>query len=163
MASAHPILKLSGIEKVYGTPERPLPVLRSFDLEIDEGEYVAIVGPSGAGKSTLLNILGCLDRPTRGTYELMGEDVSRFDDHKLSHVRKTRLGFVFQSFQLIPHLSVLENVELPLFYARVARKERHRRCRELIERVAPITCRASFPAAKTSGRRSHGRWPTTRR
>lgn len=133
--STHPILQLSGIEKVYGTPDNPLVVLREVDLEINEGEYVAIVGPSGAGKSTLLNILGCLDRPTSGSYLLMGEDVAHFDDQKLTHVRKQRLGFVFQSSQLILHLTVLENVAMPLFYARQPRHARNRRCCELLERV----------------------------
>ena len=130
-----PLVSLSQIEKLYGTPENPLRVLDGIDVTIEAGEYVAIVGPSGAGKSTLLNILGCLDQPTRGSYRLLGEDVAGFDDLKLSHVRRTRLGFVFQSFQLISHLTVLENVEMPLFYARVPRRRRHRRCRELIEQV----------------------------
>ncbi|MEE9230695.1 MAG: ATP-binding cassette domain-containing protein, partial [Acidobacteriota bacterium] len=109
-----PILKLAQVDKVYGSENNPLTVLRQIDLVIEEGEFIAIVGPSGAGKTTLLNILGCLDRPTRGSYLLMGEDVARFDDRKLSRTRKLRLGFVFQSFQLIPHLTVLENVEMPL-------------------------------------------------
>ena len=135
MVSAAPILELGRIDKIYGTAANPLPVLRNVDLRIDAGEYVAIVGPSGAGKSTLLNILGCLDRPTHGSYHLMGEDVARFDDQRLSDVRKTRLGFIFQSFQLIGHLSVLENVEMPLFYARRPKRARHRRCMALLEKV----------------------------
>ncbi len=132
---AQTIVHLNGVEKVYGTAANPLTVLRQINLQICEGEYVAIMGPSGAGKSTLLNILGCLDSPTRGSYALLGEDVARFDDRKLSHVRRARLGFIFQSFQLISHLSVLENVEMPLFYARVPRRERHRKCEALIDRV----------------------------
>ncbi len=135
MIGSDSIVKLAEVGKVYGTAENPLVVLQGIDLEIMAGEYVAIVGPSGAGKSTLLNILGCLDRPSEGAYYFMGEDVAGFDDHKLSRIRKTRVGFVFQSFQLISHLNVLENVEMPLFYARLPRRERHRRCRELIERV----------------------------
>ncbi|MFG0328889.1 MAG: ABC transporter ATP-binding protein [Phycisphaerales bacterium] len=129
------ILQLDGIEKSYGSAVSPLTVLRDVDLRVDEGEFVSIVGPSGAGKSTLLNILGCLDRPTRGSYFLLGEDVARLDDRALSHVRRTRIGFVFQSFQLVPHLSVLENVELPMFYCRIRRGSRRRRCRDLLERV----------------------------
>ena len=135
MVRERPILRLVGVSKVYGSSTNPLPVLKDIHVEIDPGEYVAIVGPSGAGKSTLLNILGCLDRPTSGSYFLSGEDVAGFDDRKLSHVRKSRLGFVFQSFHLIEHLTVLENVEMPLFYARVPRRRRDRLCRELIERV----------------------------
>jgi len=135
MVSATPILELERIEKVYGTATNPVPVLHEIDLRVDAGEYVAIVGPSGAGKSTLLHIVGCLDTPTRGAYRLMGDDVARLDDQALSRVRKSRLGFVFQSFHLISHLSVMENVEMPLFYARRTKRERHRRCRELLDRV----------------------------
>ena len=133
--SGRSIVELRGVSKVYGTPANPLPVLRDVDITVREGEYVAIVGPSGSGKSTLLNILGCLDSPTAGSYFLAGEDVARFDDRKLSLVRNTRLGFVFQSFHLISHLTVLENAELPLFYARIPRAERHRRCKVLLDKV----------------------------
>jgi len=148
--SSQTVVRLRGVEKVYGTPDNPLTVLQGIDLEVAEGEYVAIVGPSGAGKSTLLNILGCLDRPTRGSYYFMGENVAGFDDHKLSQVRKTRMGFVFQSYQLISHLNVLENVEMPLFYARLPRRRRHRRCRELIERVG-LGARADHLPSELSG------------
>ena len=144
------IVKLNGVEKVYGPPDNPLTVLQGIDLEVAEGEYVAIVGPSGAGKSTLLNILGCLDRPTRGSYHFMGENVAGFDDHKLSQIRKMRLGFVFQSYQLISHLNVLENVEMPLFYARLPRRRRHHRCRELIDRVG-LGARADHLPSELSG------------
>ena len=150
MTPAKSIVKLNCIEKIYGTPDNPLSVLHGIDLEINEGEYVAIIGPSGAGKSTLLNILGCLDRPTRGSYFLLGEDVAGFDDHRLSNIRKTRLGFIFQSYQLISHLNVLENVEMPLFYARLPRRQRHRRCRELIERVG-LGKRADHLPSELSG------------
>jgi putative ABC transport system ATP-binding protein len=129
------VLELQGICKTYGTPDNPLPVLRDVDLQVGAGEFVAVVGASGSGKSTLLNILGCLDRPTSGCYRLVGEDVSTLDDRHLSHVRKTRIGFVFQSFHLVPHLTVEENVELPLFYRRVARRARRARSHEIIERV----------------------------
>ncbi|MEW6743134.1 MAG: ABC transporter ATP-binding protein [Planctomycetota bacterium] len=129
------VLELRGIDKTYGTEANPLPVLRSVDLEVSEGEYIAVVGPSGSGKSTLLNIIGCLDRPTRGTYMLAGRDVSRLDDRDLSRIRNQRLGFVFQSFHLVQHLTVLENVELPLFYARLSRRERRRRSEEVIAQV----------------------------
>lgn len=128
-------LELRAVEKIYGLPDNPLPVLRGIDLKIARGEFVAIVGPSGAGKSTLLHILGCLDRPTHGAYFLMDENVATLDDDTLSRVRRTRIGFVFQSFHLITHLSALENVEMPLYYERRARGERRARCRELLERV----------------------------
>ncbi len=129
------VLLLRGITKTYGTSQNPVPVLRGIDLAVAEGEYLAIVGSSGSGKSTLLNILGCLDRPSTGSYHLVGEDVARLDDQSLSRVRKTHIGFVFQSFQLVSHLSVQENVELPLLYARVGRQERRRRAAALIDRV----------------------------
>ncbi len=109
--------------------------LRGLDLEIEEGEYMAVMGPSGSGKSTLLNLLGCLDRPTRGRYVLGGQDISRLSDAELSEVRGRRIGFVFQSFNLIPQLSALDNIEVPLFYQGVHRRERRRRGQELAERV----------------------------
>ena len=129
-----PVIELAGVKKSYGL-EDPVEVLHGIDLAVMRGEYLAIVGPSGSGKSTLLNILGCLDRPTAGAYSFSGEDVSQFDDKRLSRVRNDRIGFVFQSFQLISHLTVLENVEMPLFYAHTRRGERRRKARELIERV----------------------------
>jgi putative ABC transport system ATP-binding protein len=129
------ILDLRGIEKRYGTEKNPVPVLNGVSLRVEPGEYVAIVGPSGSGKSTLLNILGCLDRPTAGEYFLAGDDVAQMDDRSLSHVRNTRIGFVFQSFHLVSHLTVVENVEMPLFYKRVPRHERRRRALALLERV----------------------------
>ncbi|MFW5653305.1 MAG: ABC transporter ATP-binding protein [Planctomycetota bacterium] len=144
------ILQLKDVEKDYGPPHNPLTVLHGVNFTVREGEYVAIVGPSGAGKSTILNIIGCLDRPTRGRYELMGENVADFDDHKLSLTRKTRIGFVFQSFQLVSHLSVLENVELPGFYHRIPRRKRRKRCMELIERVG-LGKRAHHKPSEMSG------------
>jgi putative ABC transport system ATP-binding protein len=134
-AAGATVLALRGIEKHYGTEHNRVPVLRGIDLTVASGDYVAVIGPSGSGKSTLLNILGCLDRPSAGAYLFGGEDIARQDDRRLSHIRNRRIGFVFQSFQLVPHLSVLENVEMPLFYARISRRERQRRCTALIERV----------------------------
>ncbi len=145
-----PILELCGVEKVYGTAANPLRVLSGIDLRVDAGEYVAVTGPSGSGKSTLLNILGCLDSPTRGSYRIRGQDVSRLDDKALSQVRNARIGFVFQSFQLVSHLTVQENVELPLFYARKAAGARRARARELIEQVG-LTPRAGHVPAQLSG------------
>ncbi|MEW6746296.1 MAG: ABC transporter ATP-binding protein [Planctomycetota bacterium] len=109
--------------------------LRGIDLAIEEGGYYAIMGPSGSGKSTLLNLLGCLDRPTAGVYRLGGEDVSRMGDDQLSEVRGQRIGFVFQSFNLISQLSVLENIEVPLFYQGVAPRKSEEKARELARLV----------------------------
>jgi putative ABC transport system ATP-binding protein len=114
------------VHKHYGEGDARLHVLHGIDLAVAEGEFVAIVGQSGSGKSTLLNILGCLDRPSEGAYLLDGEDTARLDDDRLSGVRNRSIGFVFQSFQLVPQLTVLENVEVPMFYAGVPRAERHR-------------------------------------
>jgi putative ABC transport system ATP-binding protein len=130
-----PVLQLEGVEKVYGSGDTALRVLKEIQLQVDEGEYLAIIGPSGSGKSTMLNILGCLDRPTHGRYRISGQDVARMDDTQLSRIRNTRIGFVFQSFQLVQHLTVLENVELPLFYARMPKRKRHERCREMLQKV----------------------------
>lgn len=130
-----------------------LRVLKGINLSIAEGEYVAIIGPSGSGKSTLLNLLGCLDRPSGGAYLLSGEDVAQFDDRQLSRIRNRRIGFVFQSFHLISHLTVHENVELPLFYARMPRSERHRRCREVLDRVGLAHRLDHIPAQLSGGER----------
>ena len=148
-----PIAELRGIGKTYGTAHNPLAVLADVDLDISAGEYLAIVGPSGSGKSTLLNILGCLDVPTRGSYRIEGDDVARLDDVRLSRVRNTRIGFVFQSFHLVSHLTVLENVELPMFYAHRPRAERRRRCHELLERVGLGARLAHLPAELSGGER----------
>ena len=135
MGDAATILELDGVEKTYGTEKNPVPVLRGISLTVQAGEYVAIVGPSGSGKSTLLNILGCLDRPSAGSYHLAGDDVATMDDRSLSRIRNTRIGFIFQSFHLVSHLTVLENVEMPLFYARTPRRERRAKAHELLEKV----------------------------
>jgi putative ABC transport system ATP-binding protein len=132
---AQPIVELRGVEKIYGTGDAALRVLRDVNLAVQPGEYVAVVGSSGSGKSTLLNILGCLDSPTRGSYHIEGRDVAQLGDAERSAIRNTRIGFVFQSFQLVSHLSVLENVELPLFYARRPRDERRATALALLEQV----------------------------
>jgi ABC-type lipoprotein export system ATPase subunit len=133
--STVPVLEVARVDKDYGTAEHPVPVLRAVDFRVAAGEFVAIVGASGSGKSTLLNILGCLDRPSAGTYRLVGEDVRTLNDKQLSHLRKTRIGFVFQSFHLVQHLTVAENVELPLFYARMPAKVRRERSTAILNRV----------------------------
>ena len=109
--------------------------LRGINLSIDEGQYLAVMGASGSGKSTLLNLMGCLDRPTSGRYVLGSQDVSDLSDAELSEVRGRRIGFIFQSFNLIPQLTALDNIEVPLFYQGVHRRDRRRRSMELAERV----------------------------
>jgi len=113
-----PIIQTYGIRKVYGMGDIQLVALDGIDLQIDEGEFVAVMGPSGSGKSTLMNILGCLDRPTEGRYLLGGEDVSHLDRAQLAAIRSRRLGFVFQSYNLLPRTTALNNVMLPLLYQR---------------------------------------------
>ncbi len=128
---------LDAVHKVYkrGGVSRAVQALRGLDLVIPHNDYVAVMGPSGSGKSTLMNVLGCLDRPTSGRYLLAGQDVATMDDHELSRARGRHLGFVFQGFNLIPQLSVLENTEVPLFYAGVSRAECRRIAAESVERV----------------------------
>jgi putative ABC transport system ATP-binding protein len=118
------MVKLTDITKVYHAGDVPVPALRGINLEIEEGEFLAIMGPSGSGKSTLLNILGCLDKPTSGTYELDGLEVSAFDEERLAVIRNRKIGFVFQSFNLLRRLPAVEQVELPLLYRRVVNRRR---------------------------------------
>lgn len=129
------IIRLTGVSKTYDTGKIQVQALKPLDLVIQQGEYVAIMGSSGSGKSTLMNILGCLDRPTSGQYLLDGQDVSDKSDNELSLIRNQKIGFVFQSFNLIPRTSALKNVELPMIYAKVSSKQREVRARELLEKV----------------------------
>jgi len=128
------LVHLENLWKIY--PVGPgVAALCDVTIRIEQGQYVAIMGPSGSGKSTLLNILGCLDRPTRGRYILGGDDVSNMNDDQLSDARGRKIGFVFQSFNLIPQLTILQNIEVPLFYQGVPRHSRHPRSRRLAEMV----------------------------
>jgi putative ABC transport system ATP-binding protein len=129
------IIQLEEIEKVYGQGESEVRALQGVSLTIDEGDFVAVMGTSGSGKSTLMNVIGCLDVPTRGRYLLAGNDVAKLNRGQLAELRNRLLGFVFQSFNLLPRTSALENVELPLVYAGVAAKERRERATESLERV----------------------------
>ena len=130
-----PIIALDGIRKTYRSGSLEFEALCGIDASIEEHEYVAVVGPSGSGKSTLMNLVGCLDNPTEGTYELAGEDVSGMSEAQLAEVRNRRIGFVFQQFNLLPSLSAWRNVELPLVYAGLPRHERRERAIGALERV----------------------------
>jgi putative ABC transport system ATP-binding protein len=129
------IIHLDDIQKSYFMGKQAIPVLKGISLDIFRNEYVALMGPSGSGKSTLMNILGCLDSPTDGKYILNGQDVSQMADDSLADVRNREIGFVFQQFNLLPRLTALENVALPLVYAGVSKKERNERALEALAKV----------------------------
>jgi len=129
------VIELQHISKVYEVGGQPIYALRDTSENIQSGEYVAIVGPSGSGKSTLLNIIGCLLRPSEGAYLFNGEDVSQFDDQALSHIRQHQIGFIFQSFHLVPRLTALGNVALPMVFAGISSSERQFRAKEALESV----------------------------
>jgi putative ABC transport system ATP-binding protein len=129
------IIRLEDIRKSYFMGSQAIPVLKGISLEIFRNEYVALMGPSGSGKSTLMNILGCLDSPTGGKYILNGKDVSKMPDDDLAEVRNVEIGFVFQQFNLLPRLTAVENVALPLIYAGVGKKERTERAMEALTKV----------------------------
>jgi putative ABC transport system ATP-binding protein len=134
-ASSEPIIKLEEVSRTYDTGKVQVPALVDVNLDVADGEFLAIVGPSGSGKSTMMNILGCLDRPTSGLYVLDGQPVDELDDDGLALVRSRSIGFVFQSYNLLPRTSALENVATPLMYQGVGRKERLRRAQESLERL----------------------------
>lgn len=129
------IIKLEGIFKSYFLGKQEIPVLKNIYLNVNKNEYVALMGPSGSGKSTLMNILGCLDQPTRGKYLLNNIDVSTMNDNELAEVRNKFIGFVFQTFHLLPRYTALENVEMPLIYAGVPKKERIEKAKIALEKV----------------------------
>src|SRR5213595_4073927 len=131
------VASVRGLSKIYRKPGTDVEVyaLRSIDLDFVEGEFTAIMGASGSGKSTLMNILGCLDQPTGGSYILGDIDISKLDDDTLSEIRSQRIGFIFQNFNLIQQLTVLENLEVPMFYMGIPPHERKRRALELADRV----------------------------
>ncbi len=133
--SVYPIIHLEAIEKSYFMGKQAISVLKGISLDIQKNEYVALMGPSGSGKSTLMNILGCLDSPTAGTYVLNNQDVSKMEDDSLAEVRNKEIGFVFQQFNLLPRLSALENVALPLVYAGVPKKQRNEQAMEVVKKV----------------------------
>ncbi len=144
------LIETRDLVKIYRLDGVEVPALRGISLKIDIGEYVSIMGPSGSGKSTLMHILGCLDRPTSGKYYLDGLDISELDEDRLAEIRREKIGFVFQNFNLLPRITNIENVELPMTYAGVPSKERRKRAMALLERVG-LSHRAFHRPTEISG------------
>jgi putative ABC transport system ATP-binding protein len=149
-AQGKPVIRLENVHKTYDLGEIQVQALRGVSLEVREGEFVAVMGPSGSGKSTVMNILGCLDRPTKGRYFLDGVDVSGMSKTDLARIRNRKLGFVFQQFNLLPRTSALENVELPTVYAGISPEERTKRAMESLTRVG-LADRAGHHPSQLSG------------
>ena len=144
------ILELKGIYKNYQQGKMSVPVLKDVNFSMEEGEYVAIMGPSGSGKTTLMNIIGCLDKPTEGSFSLDGQDILNCSENDMSDIRLNKIGFVFQSFHLLPRQSAAANVELPLNYAKVPKKERRQRALKALDRVG-LADRVDFLPNQLSG------------
>lgn len=144
------VFELKNIYKDYLQGKEAVPVLKDISLDVSEGEYVAIMGPSGSGKSTLMNIIGCLDKQTKGSFVFDGCDIMQAKDRKLSEIRNKKIGFVFQNFNLLPRQSALENVELPLLYAGVGKRERRQRAKAALEKVG-LAQRMMFKPTQLSG------------
>ena len=153
MSSPAPVIDLKGVHKHYRTDRLDVHALRGIDLRIDRGEYVTVMGPSGSGKTTLLEILGCLSRPSEGTYRLQNQSVSQLAGDRLARLRGEEIGFVFQSFNLLPRLSAVENVELPLAYSKVSRRERRDRALEALEHVGLVERAEHLPNEISGGER----------
>ena len=146
-----PVIRVAGLGKSYETAAGLFPALRGVDLEIRPGEFIAIMGPSGSGKSTFMNLLGCLDTPTVGDYFLAGENVAQMDKDALALLRNRTLGFVFQGFNLLPRMTLQDNVALPLVYAGVDRETRQQRARELLAKVGLGQYAESLPSRISGG------------
>ena len=144
------ILKLENVYKSYTQGKEPVPVLKDICLQVDEGEYIAIMGPSGSGKTTLMNLLGCLDVPSSGLYELDGRQIGKLNDDQLADIRNRTIGFVFQSFHLLPKMNALDNVALPLLYRGVPLKERRERAAEALKMMG-LEDRMEFMPNQLSG------------
>jgi putative ABC transport system ATP-binding protein len=144
------VISLAGLEKTFQIGDNEYPVLKGISLDIEEGEFIALMGPSGSGKSTLMNIVGCLDRPTKGRFILLGKDISQTSDDELAKIRREVLGFIFQTFNLIGRISVLKNVEMPMVLAEVPREKRRSRAIELLESVG-LGHRLDFSPLRISG------------
>ena len=148
-----PLIQASGITKTYDADQSVVRALRGVSLSVQRGEFVALIGPSGSGKSTLMAILGCLDSPTSGRYALDGQPVEALPKAALARVRNEKIGFVFQYYNLLPRANVLRNVELPMLYAGVSRKERTRRAKELLDRVGILEKAHQLPSKLSGGQR----------
>ena len=148
---SHALIELTEVAKVYQMGDVEVRALRGVSLTITDGEFVAVMGTSGSGKSTLMNIIGCLDRPSAGSYLLAGSDVSQLSRNELAEVRNERIGFVFQSFNLLKRTSALENVELPLLYTGTGGKERRRRAEEALARVSLAERKHHYPNQMSGG------------
>lgn len=144
------MLKLKEIHKSYQQGSQEFPILKGIDLHVKEGDFLAIMGPSGSGKSTLMNIIGCLDKANAGTYHIEGTDVSNLSDNQLSDLRNQKIGFVFQNFNLMPKLTACQNVELPLTYMKIPKKERRERAMEML-RLVGLEERSEFKSMELSG------------
>ncbi|MFJ5714889.1 ABC transporter ATP-binding protein [Neobacillus sp. NPDC093127] len=147
------MIKLDSITKSFLLGKESVHVLNGISLEIEQGEFVAIMGPSGSGKSTLMNIIGCLDKPTEGEYYLGGENVSHYSEKELARVRNQSIGFVFQQFHLLPRLTALKNVELPMIYAGISKKERRARAEEALLKVGLGDRMDHLPNALSGGQK----------
>ena len=147
------VIDIQGITKTYVNGKLSVPVLHGIDLVVNKGEFVSIMGPSGSGKSTFMNILGCLDRPTTGSYRLNGDEVATLSDDELAYVRNKQIGFVFQSFNLLTKLTALENVALPMIYAGVNKKMRIERATQLIQSVGLGERMDHLPSELSGGQR----------
>jgi putative ABC transport system ATP-binding protein len=148
-----PVIRLEKVNRRYRMGDGHIDALGSVDLTVDRGDYLAIMGPSGSGKSTLMNIIGCLDTPTGGSYRLNGKPVSAMNERQLARVRNTEIGFVFQTFNLLPRMTALANVEVPLIYAGVKRRERDRRATEALEAVGLGERMLHRPSEMSGGQR----------
>ncbi len=151
--SAPPVIALKDVAKIYPMADEEVKALGGVNVTVQAGEYVAVVGPSGSGKSTMMNVIGCLDRPSRGTYELSGTDVSKMSENELADTRNQRIGFVFQTFNLLPRLSTYENVELPLIYAGLSGKERKERVERRLGEVGLLERKKHRPPELSGGQR----------
>ena len=145
------MIRTNGLTKIYRTDEVETTALNKVNFEVKEGEFVAIMGPSGCGKSTLLNVVGLLDNPTEGDLYFLGEEVSKYKEKKRTNLRKSNIGFIFQSFNLIDELTVYENVELPLLYLKMSSSERKKRVEEVLDRMKIAHRRKHFPQQLSGG------------
>jgi len=149
----HPVIQTRAITKTFGSNGTAVHALRGIDLDVESGEFVALIGPSGSGKSTLMAILGCLDRPTGGTYTLDGEEVQGLSGRELAAIRNRKIGFIFQAYNLLPKASVLRNIELPLLYGGIGRKERRERALHLLEQVGIPEKAMKLPGELSGGQK----------